>query len=196
MIDFLVELDHQLFSYLNGLHTPFWDTVMVWITNKSSWLWWYVLMILGIFYQNKNEGWLKTIIWVIAPLVLGIIIADHTASSLFKPLVGRLRPCYQEMVLGVVHSPVECGGKFSFFSSHASTSFAIAYGIYLILRKGQKLWSLPVFIWACIFSYSRIYVGKHFLLDILCGAICGFLCAYLAYKLGLIIRAKVDKTRG
>ncbi|MBC7126231.1 MAG: phosphatase PAP2 family protein, partial [Bacteroidales bacterium] len=53
MIDFLVKLDTDLFLFLNGLHSPFWDSVMLFASGKLTWLPFYLLLIFFIARKHK-----------------------------------------------------------------------------------------------------------------------------------------------
>jgi undecaprenyl-diphosphatase len=80
-----------------------------------------------------------------------------------------------------------CGGKYGFVSSHAANSFAFAIITSLFLKNRIVFWIL--LIWASIISYSRIYLGLHFPLDVSVGALFGIFSAILFYKIcNLIIR--------
>jgi undecaprenyl-diphosphatase len=77
---------------------------------------------------------------------------------------------------------------YSFFSSHAATSFAMATFVFLSLRK--KYVSAIVFIWAILYAYSRIYLGVHFFGDVILGVIFGIFCGWFAYKIQNIVFGK------
>ena len=72
----------------------------------------------------------------------------------------------------------------SFPSGHTATAFAMA--TVLVLMLADKKWQLPVLLAATLVGFSRIYLGQHFLLDVLVGApigvICGIGCVYLAQR--------------
>jgi undecaprenyl-diphosphatase len=61
---------------------------------------------------------------------------------------------------------------YGFVSAHAANTFGIASFTAPLIRK--KWYSWAIFIWACIVSYSRTYLGVHYPGDILGGAILGF----------------------
>ena len=81
--------------------------------------------------------------------------------------------------------------SFSFISGHATTSTAVTLFMHLTLRKYYK-YTLLFFIWPILFAYSRIYIGVHFPLDIICGALFGMLIGLLFYVLSLKLLAKID----
>ena len=97
-------------------------------------------------------------------------------TNLFKVQIGRLRPCYDDEVKSLLRlvKPT-CGGKFSFFSGHASNSFALAVFFGLILKPTNSFHFPVLLLIAFLIAYSRVYIGVHFPLDIFVGAIAGSL---------------------
>ena len=75
-----------------------------------------------------------------------------------------------------------------FFSGHASNSFALAFFFGLIFNRLKYLMPLLLTL-ASLIAYSRIYLGVHFPLDVICGALAGILIASSVYFLSL--RSKV-----
>lgn len=95
----------------------------------------------------------------------------------------RLRPCHNPEIASLVHLVDGCGGQYGFLSSHATNSFALAWFTGLLYKRHYKYTLSLMLIWAALVSYSRIYVGVHYLGDILCGAILGSTVGILVYYL-------------
>jgi undecaprenyl-diphosphatase len=169
----IVSADQELFLWLNGLHTPWLDTVMYWITYKYTWIPLYILL---IALTIRAEGWKKGGFIVIA-VVLAVAVADKVTSGFMKPYFLRLRPCHDPSIQIVMHHVTDCGGMYGFASSHASTSFALAIAWFSLLRR-QVPQMVFLFLWAAVYTYSRVYVGVHYPLDILAGALVGLLVGY------------------
>ena len=102
-----------------------------------------------------------------------ILLTDQIASSIIKPAVHRLRPCNDPAVLPDMHLLVDCGPGFSFISSHASNHFGIAVFLILILRKRFSWITPPALLWATLICFAQVYVGLHYPLDVIGGALLG-----------------------
>lgn len=175
MTDLIIDLDIRIFLFLNGLHTPWLDICMHWITSKITWFPFYLFIIFIIIKQHGLKG-----ITGILLIVIAIILADQITSGLMKPLFQRLRPCHNPDIAHLVHLVDGCGGAYGFASGHAANSFALSSGLYYIYRSNFRYLGW-MFVWAGIVSYSRIYVGVHYPLDIIAGALIGFILGYLLF---------------
>lgn len=174
--------DEQLFLYLNSHHQDFLDPLIAMLSGKLIWLPLYALFLYLIIRQYK-----KSSIWILAGVGLAILMADQVASGLMKPFFERLRPCHDPRFEGLVYNYDGCGGMYGFVSSHASNTFALA--IYLTLAFHNRIKGFGwLFLWAAIVSYTRVYLGVHFPLDILVGALVGVLFGWLAWFLVLKIK--------
>lgn len=181
----LQSLDTQLFLYLNSLHTNWLDPIMEQITRRDTWFPTYLILIFWIIYKQKKEA-----AFTIVSILLAVLISDQICSSFLKPIVARLRPCHEPSLYGLIHMVTECGGQFGFCSSHAANSFALATSIYLFFGKNK--FTILLFIWAIIVSYSRIYVGVHYPLDVIFGAMIGTCFAYLSFIFVNFVKKRIN----
>lgn len=171
MIEQLVNWDKSLLLYLNGLHNDFWDVVMYWISYKFTWIPFYLFVIFLVIRNYK----LRSIDAIIC-IVLLITISDQVSVICFKDAFQRLRPCQDPTMQPYIHLVNnECGGLYGFVSGHAANTFAFTFFMIQILGKKIKYLSLGMIIWASVVSYTRIYLGVHYPLDVLCGAILGII---------------------
>ncbi len=186
MLEILKNLDTNLFLFLNGIHSPFWDTIMWHISGKLEWIPLYAFLIYLIIKEYKMKA-----IWIILAVILVIVLTDQVFVKLFKFQFERLRPCHNPEIKDLVHKVNDkCGGQFGFVSSHASNSFGLAMFLTFLFRK--KLFGILIFFWAALVSYSRIYLGVHYPGDIIGGALLGIFIGWLVY-LGLNLVVKTDK---
>lgn len=171
-------IDKDLFLFLNGLHNSFMDTVMYWVSNKFVWFPLYLFLIFMFFRWHGRKGIILTVLAFIL-----VAIVDATTTYMFKEVVMRLRPCHDPELEGLVHIVNGyCGGKYGFFSGHASNSFGIAIYAGLISRNHIRYSLLIMILWAAVVSYSRIYLGVHFPGDVLAGAAWGTLWGYIMFS--------------
>lgn len=175
----IILLDKELFLYLNNLGQTQWDNFWIFISEKFYWIPLYFLLLYLIF---KKFGLKQTALILL--LTAAMVVLTDQITNVFKDAFQRMRPCHLEEFQGKMRA-VGCAGRgrFGFTSAHASNHFAVAILIGLLL-KSQYKWLLGALLfWAAIISYSRIYLGVHFPLDVFCGAIMGVIVGLLFYKL-------------
>lgn len=114
-------------------------------------------------------------------VVLTFALCDSLSVALFKQTVQRLRPAWDPEIGDMVRMLEYKGGQFGFVSSHAANLFGLATITSLIIK--QRWFTTSIFTFAAIVGYSRVYVGKHYPLDVICGALFGMLIGYLIFKL-------------
>jgi undecaprenyl-diphosphatase len=175
MIDQLIDKDIELLIYLNNLGTAQWDGFWLFMSNKYSAIPMYLLL---LYFTYRQFGIKKTIVAVLF-VVLLIALSDQT-SNLFKYSFKRLRPCHNENIADLIRLVGgRCGGLYGYFSAHAANSMAIAVFFGLLLKSKLNYLFPILVIWAISVSYSRIYLGVHFPLDIVTGMLIGLIYGIL-----------------
>jgi undecaprenyl-diphosphatase len=178
-LDTLLELDRSLFLYFNGLGSSTWDGLWLTITNKLTFVPLYALLLFLIY---KNYG-LRPLLMMMLVIAVMITFTDQI-TNVFKNGFMRPRPCQLQSLLdeGMRFIAERCG-KYGFFSGHSSNSMAAAVFGGLVLRPFFKRLIFFLILWSFIVAYSRVYVGVHYPLDIICGMAFGALSGVTFFKL-------------
>ena len=185
MIEKILDLDSYLFLYLNNLGSQYYDNFWIFLSRTEANLMFYLVVLIAYIYSINNKKRTKILFHLIIAIAILITISDQT-SNLFKDSFQRLRPCYNELISDSLRLVKDsCGGRYGFFSAHASNSFSLAIFFGLLLRSSNRLLILLFAIYAFLISYSRIYLGVHYPIDILVGTIFGTINAIVLYKIYL-----------
>ena len=185
MIEKILDLDSYLFLYLNNLGSQYYDNFWIFLSRTEANVMFYLVVLIAYIYSINNKKRTKILFHLIIAIAILITISDQT-SNLFKDSFQRLRPCYNELISDSLRLVKDsCGGRYGFFSAHASNSFSLAIFFGLLLRSSNKLLILLFAIYAFLISYSRIYLGVHYPIDILVGTIFGTINAIVLYKIYL-----------
>lgn len=182
----LIEWDRELLVNINSLNTPFWDNIMWWISDRFVWIPLYFSIIFFLFKIKGKDA-------IVAALAVGlcILIADQVASGFCKPYFERLRPTHDPELKDIIHVVNDYrSALYGFCSSHASNTFGIATLTCLLFRN--KLYAALIYSWAVLNCYSRMYLGVHFPLDIICGALVGVAAGFISYYLYKYVVCKFD----
>lgn len=165
----IIQEDKKAFLFLNNLGDSSFD--QFWILISSTWIW-VPLYIIFCYFLYKNYT-LKSFLYILLFVAIGITISDQL-SGIFKYGVARLRPCHDATLVPYMRI-VKCGGQYGFYSAHASNTFFLATYLSILLKYKLNWFPYAIFVWAVVVSYSRIYLGVHFPVDILVGAFVGLL---------------------
>lgn len=174
------QFDQQLTLAINSCHSPFTDPLWQFFSDKLVWIPMYVAIVVLVIWKL---GWKKGLI-VIAGALLTFGFCDQF-SNLIKHAVGRIRPVNDEFMLASGLHVLERGGGYSFFSAHAANAIGLAFSTFIGLKSCTALYSETkspwwikayggwMFFWAAMVGISRIFVGRHYLGDVLVGFMTG-----------------------
>lgn len=187
-IEGILPIERDLFFVLNGSDSVILDNIMWTLSGRFVWIPLFLFIIFILFYKTpRKQGFLVALF-----LILVFVASDQVSSSLFKPFFERFRPTHHpdfKEFVDIVNS--YRGGRYGFISGHATNSFGLAVFLSLVFRY-RWLTILSLF-WATLNSYTRIYLGVHFISDIIAGMLVGTLLAILSYYLLLLAKKKLFK---
>ena len=169
MIEFLQDIDRQLLLDINGSDSLYLDRLVITLTNGLTW----IPLYLSLFYMvMKNNDNFRRLLLVLGGAGLCILLAGTVDDAIVKPLVARWRPTHDPQI-GILVDIVDGyrGGKYGFFSAHASNTMSIAT-YFCWLARSRRL-SIALVIWSLVNCWTRMYLGVHFPGDILVGLVWG-----------------------
>jgi undecaprenyl-diphosphatase len=179
-LNMVLKGDYWLFSRINqGWSSPFLDSVFPFIRQAECWYPFYLFLLVFVTLNFGKKGWLWCLYLpmtvIIGELFSRFLIDDH--------LVFRLRPCNNPLWADSLRFLANsCPAGSGFFSSNACDHFAIAFFLFRTLRNTSRWWWL-VFVWAFLTSYSQVYVGIHYPMDILLGGALGSVIGIFSARL-------------
>lgn len=169
-------MDAYLTLLINGSDSAYVDAIAMLATKVWVWIPLYCVILLAVL---RNFDRRRAMI-IIAALIFTVVICDQVASSIFKPLVCRLRPSHDPELAGLIDIVDGYkGGRYGFFSSHAANTMGITTLLGLLLRQRVTIFALAF--WSLLNCWTRVYLGLHFVGDITVGLIFGAIVGYLVY---------------
>ncbi|MBR5850426.1 MAG: phosphatase PAP2 family protein [Alistipes sp.] len=199
--------DHDLFLALNFDGGTWTDRLMLAISGTAMWIPLYLL----IFYLvGRDYGWRRLLFFIalmaasmgLADIVAGIFKHSGPLGDLLPNFTPRWRPMFEPTLEGyeiapeslkslrasgllentAVHVPVEAvGGRFGTVSAHAATISALCCLSVKVLRRRWFSWLM--ILCTIAICYSRIYLAKHYPMDIFWGALLGLGLGWIGYVL-------------
>jgi membrane-associated phospholipid phosphatase len=170
------EWDKWLFIKLNSQWTnPVFDAIFPYIRNSISWvpLYIFVLVFMALNFGKKGIWWSLAFLCTVA-------ITDVIGAQILKESFQRIRPCQDpEFSFHVRLLLRKCSTSYSFVSNHAANHFGIATFAVFTFKGLFKKWMYLAYVWAFFIAYAQIYVGVHYPLDVIGGAVLGVMAGLL-----------------
>lgn len=188
MLETLTNIDTQLTLLLNGSDSQLLDTIAITATKTATWI---PLGILLLYVLIRMGNW-KNLLLVVICVALAITLADQVASGIFKPWVARLRPSHNPELEGVIDLVNNYrGGRYGFFSSHAANTCALAVFLSMLFRNKAFAWLMGS--WVLLNSWTRLYLGVHYVGDITAGLIWGVCVGWMVHRLYQYLSVKTKQ---
>lgn len=184
MIEYFEEIDRQIVLAINSWYSPLLDEVMWWISARITWIPLYIFILILAFKKLTKEHFVFFLLFAI----IAVIVTDLVSVHLFKNVFLRYRPSHNLLLSNQLHyyqisqGNFYKGGEYGFISSHAANFFAIATASFLVLKKAYSKLKWLLLFAGIIICFSRIYLGVHYLSDVIVGGAIGSLIAFLLYK--------------
>ena len=186
MFEDLINWDINAFEWVyQSAHTNWLDVLMPFWREKTTWIPLYIGLLVFLIWRFKQRT---------LPIILGVLVTvavcDTTSSKIIKPTVKRARPCQQVAGQKAAVPLINCGSGYSFPSSHSTNHFGVA--VFLTTAVFFSTWSRIFWIvWAASIAYGQVYVGVHYPIDIIVGALLGTLIGFAFAKLTLRLAASL-----
>jgi undecaprenyl-diphosphatase len=166
----IIFIDYSFTNLLNKFipHNVFFDYFFSFfsIIGTTTLIWIVLAILLIVFEEIKHK---KFIIY----FALSLITTSLLVNVVIKNIIRRPRPTME--ISNFKFQISNCPADFSFPSGHAATAFAAA-AILAYFDKKRRWFYYTV---AILISYSRIYLGCHYFLDVISGALIGYIISRL-----------------
>ena len=177
--------DHAFSQTINNWGAEWIDPFFILISGELTWIPFYILVLLAVY---RFYGWKLALLSLFAGIIT-LSLTDQISVHAFKEVFQRLRPCHEFPYNQQLRIVDGCGGQFGFVSSHATNTAGFASLMIFILRK-KLILALPILLfWCLLVGYSRIYLGVHFLGDVLAGTLLGLgIGSFVGFIFNLLTR--------
>lgn len=184
-MNYFENLDGLLVVWVNQHHSPLLDDLFWIISSKLAWLPVYLLLAWLLKIQFGTTKMFRLLLVI----VVSVGLADLISAKVVKEQIARSRPSHHTVWGPQLRfhtfddDQVYKGGAYGFVSNHATNFSAICFWIFLAFRQNRR-WVFYAFLAGTLLvGYSRIYLGVHYLSDVLGGYILGTSVAALLYFL-------------
>jgi undecaprenyl-diphosphatase len=187
-VEKILPYERELFLWLNDQHSAYWDVFMWMYSEKLTWL---PLAIVALILFVYKINWKEAVLLLICAILIGFL-CDYVSAHIIKPFFERPRPTHHidfKQFVDIVNG--HRGGKYGFISNHTANGFGIVAFTSLLFR--YRYLTITLILWATTTAYSRIYLGVHFISDVIGGAIWGIFVGVIIYYVYLTSRRYILK---
>ena len=160
--------EKEIIYWLQSLSSPFLDSLFQIFTMFGEEM--VVIAVLGLIYWSINKK-VGERLGITVFISLGL-------NSVLKFIFMRPRPFMVDE--SIVNLRPETAGGYSMPSGHAQSASTLFFGAYQFLKKRFLL--IVAVIITVLVSISRMYIGVHYLSDVVVGSLLGILVTYFLYK--------------
>lgn len=161
-----MSLDGEILLWLqSNVRSPLLDPIILFLTGTIPYV---VVLFACLLFFKKTR---KFAIYVL----IGFAVCLLLNTFVIKPFFHRTRPF--EAIKGLTYVGEKPGGS-SFPSSHTMSAFSLAW---MSVWCKKKKWIAPLFVYACVIAFTRLYLGVHYPTDILGGIVFSALITYGAW---------------
>lgn len=171
-------MDQAITLFFNGSSSLYLDSIAWNATQMFVW----IPFLLVVAYVVFREHDFPRMLFLIGGTLLCVLLCDQVASTICKPLIARWRPThnpYLQDAVDIVNG--YRGGPYGFFSSHAANTFAVASFLAPVFRR--RAITLSLFGWALLSCWTRVYLGVHYVGDLVTGLLFGLFIGTIAHRL-------------
>lgn len=179
LLDTLSKWDTLVTLAINGFHCDYLDNFMMMYSGRFIWIPLYV----SLFVVMVRNFPLKAVVCNLLLVVLLITFCDQIVSTGIRPYIYRLRPANLDNPISTMIHVVDGyrGGRYGFPSAHAANCWGAFFFVSYVFRRNVLSYVLAL--WAFVMCWSRVYLGVHYVGDVLCGMLVGFVNASIIYYL-------------
>lgn len=182
LVNWIQHLDETVIRWIaENVRTPLLDRVMIFYTQLGNAGWIFILLSLVLILKKKTR---RAGFATLTSLALGAVVTN----LVLKPLVARTRPW--ETVENFT-SLIVSSDAHSFPSGHTCAAFAFAVSLCMVLPS--KIATAAALIAAAVMGFSRLYVGVHFLSDVLAGAAVGAACGFIGARIVSAVKDRLNQ---
>lgn len=187
--------DQVLFLYFNKNHSPFFDWIMSMASNAVVWIPVYligILILLRVLKFVNPVSFISNFSLVLISILTIVLVCYEWLPPVFAHFISRLKPCYDSDLSAVIHTVGDvCEDKYGFYAFRACTVFALSTFLCFAFNETFKWLKVVLIFWALFVSYSRIYLGAHYPVNVVVSALSGVFIGYVAYRIYYYIKDSI-----